>query len=160
MNSSPFILATTIAALTLSHPAAAQAPPAWFGTWKLNVAKSVYNPGPPPYKRATYTIEPSQDGVKVTYDLIHPRGGVTHLEWSGRFDGKDYAVQGLDQYVTYAYRPVGDGVYEVVVKIDDRVTGLSTISLSPDAKTMTTTTRGKGARGQDVSTTTVYEKVR
>jgi hypothetical protein len=159
LNSIPLIVATTFVALTWSRPAAAQAPEAWFGTWRLNVAKSVYNPGPPPYKRATYTIEPWQDGVQVTYDLVHPRGGVTHLEWSGRFDGKDYAVQGLDQYVTYAYRPVGDGLYEVVVKIDDRVTGLSTISLSTDGKTMTTTTRGKGARGQDVSTTTVYEKV-
>ena len=159
MNNIPRIVATAFLALTLSRPGAAQAPEAWLGTWTLNVAKSVYNPGPPPYKRATYTIERWQDGVKVTYDLVHPRGGVTHLEWSGRFDGKDYAVQGLDQYVTYAYRPIGDGVYEVVVKIDDRITGLSTISLSPDGKTMTTTTRGKGARGQDVSTTTVYEKV-
>ena len=47
--------------------------------------RSTYDPGPPPYKRATYTIEPwGGDGMKVIYDMVHPRGGVTHLEWQGR----------------------------------------------------------------------------
>jgi hypothetical protein len=32
--------------------------PGWFGTWRLNIEKSTYEPGPPPYKRATFTIAP------------------------------------------------------------------------------------------------------
>ena len=32
---------------------AAQVPSTWFGTWRLNVEKSTYDPGPAPYKRAT-----------------------------------------------------------------------------------------------------------
>ena len=142
----------------VAQTVAAPVPAGWIGTWKLNAAKSSYDPGPPPYRRATYTIEPWQDGLKVTYDLVHPRGGWTHLEWSGRLDGRDYRVQGLDEVVTYAYRPAGNGSYEVTVKFDGRVTAISTITLSADGRTMTTTTRGKGDGGREVATTTVYEK--
>ena len=41
--------------------------------------------------------------MKVIYEMVHPRGGVTHLEWMGRIDGKDYPLQGIDAFVTYAY---------------------------------------------------------
>ena len=33
------------------------------------------------------------DGIKVVYDMVRPRGGVTHMEWTGKLDGMDYAVQ-------------------------------------------------------------------
>lgn len=138
--------------------AAAPVPAGWIGTWKLSVARSTYDPGPPPYRRASYTIEPAGDGLKVAYDMVHPRGGWTHLEWTGRLDGRDYRVQGLDEVVTYAYRPVGDGSFEVTVKFDGRVTAVSRVTLSADGRTMITATKGRGARGQDVMTTTVYEK--
>jgi len=49
----------------------------------------------------------------------------------------------IDEVLTYAYRPVGEGVYEVTVKIDGRITAISTVALA-DAKTMITETRGKG----------------
>lgn len=149
-----------MAALTcvgLPHPAAGQVPSAWFGVWTLNIAKSTYSPGPPPYKRATYTIAPANDGMKVIYEMVHPRGGVTHLEWIGKLDGKDYLLQGMDEVVTYAYTPLSDGVYEVVVKIGGR-SATSTVSLSADGKTMTTTTKGVDSAGRAVTTTTVYDK--
>jgi hypothetical protein len=138
--------------------AVAQVPAGWLGTWKLNVAKSTYDPGPAPYKRATYSIEPHEDGMKVTYDMVHPRGGITHLEWKGKLDGRDYPLQGIDEVLTYAYRPAADGSFEVIVKFDGRVTAVSRVTLSADGRTMITTTTGRGARGQDVLTRTVYEK--
>jgi hypothetical protein len=141
-----------------SPPAAAPVPQAWFGTWTLNIAKSRYTAGSAPYTRATYTIAPWKDGLKVTYEMVYPRGGWTRLEWSGRLDGNDYPVQGLDEVVTYAYRPLPDGSCEVTVKFDGRPTATSLITLSADGRTMTTRTAGRGAQGQAVSTETVYEK--
>jgi hypothetical protein len=149
-----------VAALTIAglpHAAAGQVPPAWFGEWTLNIARSTYSPGPPPYKRATYTITPWNDGMKVIYEMVHPRGGVTHLEWIGKLDGKDYPLQGMDEVVTYAYKPISDGAYEVVVKIGGRA-ATSIVRLSPDGRSMTTTTKGVDGSGRVVSTTTVYEK--
>ena len=136
-----------------------QTPSAWFGSWSLNVARSTYDPGPPPYKRATYTIEPwDTDGMKVIYEMVHPRGGVTHLEWLGRIDGKDYPLQGIDAFVTYAYSQVSPGVYETIVKMGGRVAAKSTVTLSEDGKTMTTTTKGVDSSGRPATTITVYEK--
>ena len=82
----------TLLSPTLVH---AQSVPLWLGVWKLNVARSSFS-GPPPYKRATRSIEPSERGVRIVDDLVRPRGGVVHLEWIGRFDGLDYPVQGVE----------------------------------------------------------------
>jgi len=152
-------LASFLGLVGLPLTSAAQTPSIWFGSWSLNIARSTYDPGPAPYKRATYTIEPwGSDGMKVTYDMVHPRGGVTHLEWQGRIDGKDYPLQGIDAFVTYAYNPVSPGVYETIVKMGGRVAAKSTVSLSPDGKTMTTTTQGVDSSGNAVTTITVYER--
>ena len=151
------LVAFTLALLVQSaadHPVV----DAWFGTWTLNLAKSIYMPGPPPYARAQYVIEPWKDGVKVTYDMVYPRGGTTHWEWTGKFDGQPYLLQGIDEYVTYAYQRVDDRTYDVVVRIDDRSAGVSRVTLSMDGTTITTTSKGKDATGRIVTTTTVYEK--
>jgi hypothetical protein len=96
--------------------------------------------------------------MKVIYDMVHPRGGVTHLEWQGRIDGADYQLQGIDAFVTYAYKQVSPGVYETIVKMGGRAAARSTIELSADGKTMTTTTKGMDSAGRAVTTITVYEK--
>jgi hypothetical protein len=150
-----FLLAFVVLPLT----SAAQTPSSWFGSWSLNVARSAYDPGPPPYTRATYTIEPwGVDGMKVIYEMVHPRGGVTHLEWQGRIDGKDYPLQGIDAFVTYAYNQVSPGVYGTIVKMGGRVAAKSTVTVSADGKTMTTTTKGVDSSGRVVTTVTVYER--
>jgi hypothetical protein len=152
-------ITSVLALVALPATSAAQTPSAWFGSWSLNVARSTYDPGPPPYKRATYSIEPwGTDGMKVIYEMVHPRGGVTHLEWLGRIDGKDYPLQGIDAFVTYAYNQVSPGVYETIVKMGGRVAAKSTVMLSDDGKTMTTTTKGLDSAGKAVTTVTVYEK--
>jgi hypothetical protein len=134
-------------------------PSEWFGTWSLNLAKSVYKSGTPPYRRATMKVQPLDgDRVRFSYDFVYPRGGLQHVEWDGRFDGRDYMVQGADEYVTYAYRQTGARTYEITAKLDSRVTAVATVTMSSDGRTLTTTTRGGNARGQEMTNTTVYEK--
>ena len=104
-------------------------------------------------------VEPLDAGrVRFSYDFVYPRGGVQHLEWDGRFDGKDSIVQGADEYITYAYRETGNRTYEIVAKLDSRVTAVAEVTIAPDGRTLTTTTRSRNARGEDVTNTTVYEK--
>ena len=135
--------------------APARVPPSWFGTWTLNVARSTYAAAAP-YKRAVYRIEPAADGLRVVYDMVHPRGGTTHLEWTGRIDGRDYPLQGVDQAITYAYTSAGGDSGDIVVKIDGRVAARSHVTVSDDGRTMTTATTA-GAGGPAISTT-VYER--
>lgn len=156
------IISVTFAVLTAAGPTAAAGdaavPAAWLGTWALNVDRSDYGSAPAPYKRATYRIELAGDGFRVVYDMVHPRGGTTHLEWTGRVDGRDYALQGVDQPITYAYSIRDDGAHEIVVKIDGRVAARSRVSVSPDGRTMTTRTTTAGPGRQSTVSTTVYEK--
>jgi len=145
-------------ALLLAQPTVAQVDARWFGTWAYNPAKST-DAGDAPFKKGTLMIEPSGDWVKITYELFRERGGVSHLEWTGRFDGRGYALQGVDEYsVTNAYRRLDDHTYEIVQRVDGAISTTATISLSPDGKRLATITRGTNALGEDVTTTTVYEK--
>jgi hypothetical protein len=76
--------------------------------------------------------------VRVIYDMARPRGGVIHLEWDGRFDGREYPVQGLEQHVTYAYIRAGARTYDIVARMDGRVAASSRTVLSADGRTITT----------------------
>ena len=135
----------------------AQMHPDWYGTWTLDLQKSTYA-GPAPYRRGTLTIEPSNGGVKTVYDLVRVRGGITHMEWTGALDGRDYSVQGLEEFITYAYSPIDERTYEVVMKVDLVMVARSVVTLTTDGRTITTVTKGRNAQGLDVTTTTVYRK--
>ena len=147
--------------LSTPRPASSQSKDPWFGTWSLNFAKSSQTADGPRYKRVTSTIAPSMegipDGIKVIYDMVGPRGGVTHWEWTGRFDGKDYLVQGVDTLMTNAYTRLDDNSYEIVVKIEGIVAAKSRVTVSPDGNTLSAVTEESSA-GR--STTSVYERVR
>jgi hypothetical protein len=95
--------------------------------------------------------------VRISYDFVYRRGGVQHVEWDGRFDGNDYIVQGADEYVTYSYRQTGASTFEITAKLNSRVTAVAAVTISPDGRTLTTTTRSGNASGPIISTT-VYEK--
>jgi len=103
----------------------------------------------PAYSRVTCRIEPWQDGLKVVYDMIGTRGGVTHWEWTGRVDGKDYALQGVEEVVTNSYSRIDDNTFTIVTKLDGRPTSTTRIAISPDRKVMKVTSPGN---------TAIYEK--
>src|SRR4030095_11545258 len=59
------------------------------GTWKINVAKSKFSPGPAP-KSGTRTNTAVDGGMKVVTDGVNSEGKKTHNEYTVKFDGKDY----------------------------------------------------------------------
>src|ERR1700679_1027367 len=60
------------------------------GMWKENVARSTYNPGPPPRGPQFTTIEAIEFGLRVVEDGVTATGQRTHAEFTVRFDGRDY----------------------------------------------------------------------
>jgi hypothetical protein len=156
-----WLSAAALFLVALVSPASAQSPEPFaglLGTWHLNAGASQWNPAPAPYARATWKIEPDGDGVKMTYDLVGTRGGVTHMEWSGRFDSRDYQIQGPDSYVTYAYTPVGGGTFDLVVKAEGNIAASGRLVLSPDGRRLTTQMTSRSARLGKIVPMTVYEK--
>ena len=62
------------------------------GTWKLNVVKSKFDPGPPP-KSITLKYESTgPNTVKRIQDIVRANGEPNHDEISYTFDGKEYPV--------------------------------------------------------------------
>ena len=61
----------------------AQAPDPVMGTWELNVAKSTYNPGPPP-KSATWKYEAVGNGWKYSGKTVNADGTTSDSTWTAR----------------------------------------------------------------------------
>jgi len=64
------------------------------GTWKLNLAKSKYDPGPPPRSTTTKRESSGANGVKYTSDTVTAQGESRHIEYTANYDAKDYSVKG------------------------------------------------------------------
>ena len=157
----PAVITVAVAAVIMGMlvPALAfQARAPWFGTWQHEIPAPASRFETPAYKKVTTRIEPWQDGVRVTYDMVRTRGGVTHVEWAGRFDGRDYPVQGVDYVLTNAYRVLDDRRYEIVVKVDGQPAATATAVVSPDGGTLTVTTVERDLRGQRRTSTTIYRR--
>ena len=92
---------------------------AFMGTWKLNEAKSKLGPGAP--KKNTVVYEAAGDNVKITVDGIGNDGKPTHDEWTGKFDGKDYAVTGNPNSDMRSYTKIDDHTLGFNVKKSGKV---------------------------------------
>lgn len=140
----------------------AQSADPWLGTWRLNVERSTFNPGPAP-KSNTLTIEVVAGGVqKHTFDGVNAEGQKTHSERQTKFDGADVPVQAAQppnkSVVTQAFRRLDARSFEVQGKSDGKPTATTRVVISADGKTMTQTQTGTNAQGQKVNNVTVYEK--
>jgi hypothetical protein len=129
---------------------------AHMGTWKLNEAKSKIPAGAT--KNHTVVYEAAGDSIKVTVDGTDASGAAAHNEWTGKFDGKDYAVTGDPTADTRAYRKVGARTLAMTVKKGGKVTVTGKIIVTPNGKSRTVTTSGTDAKGKKFSTTAVYDK--
>jgi hypothetical protein len=151
-----------MASLMVTLVAVAQPTDPWLGIWKLNLAKSKFNPGPPP-KSNTLRIEPVAGGAqKHSFDGVDAQGQTTHSERVIKADGREVPVQAVlpaaTTVATNSMRRIDDRSFEVAAKVDGKLTTTSRVVVSGDGKTMTQTTTGKNAQGQIVNNTAVWEK--
>jgi len=128
----------------------------FMGTWKLNEANSIIPAGA--QKNNTVIYEPADGNVKITVEGTDGEGKPAHSEWTGKFDGKDYPVTGDPNSDTREYTTVNDHLLRFTGKKGGKATMIGRIGVAPDGKTRTVTTTGTDAKGQKVSTTSVYDK--
>jgi len=127
------------------------------GTWKVDVAKSKYEPGAAP-KNETLRFEPVGDGFKVSLDGVNQQGPY-HSEATGKFDGADVpvvATPARQARFTYAFSRIDDRTWEIVIKVNGERRLLVRNVVSEDGNTMksvsTVTDRGQ------VNQVVLYEK--
>ena len=126
------------------------------GTWKLNEAKSKFSPGAT--KNNTVVYEAAGDDIKVTVDGVDSAGAATHNDWTGKFDGKFYAVNGDPTSDTRAYRKINNRTMALTAKKGKTVALTGRIVVSANGKMRTVTTTGKNAKGKWVTNRAVYDK--
>src|SRR6266508_3423307 len=156
MRRSLFIGSLGVFSVMLLASSTAVAADNWLGTWKLNLAKSKFSPGPAP-KSLTLKFEASQDGIKLTSDGVDADGKPTHGSYTSKFDGKDVPWAGNPNADTASPKRIDANSYQNTWKKDGKVTVTAKAVVSADGKTLTVTQTGKNAKGEAVNTTAVYE---
>jgi hypothetical protein len=146
--------------LAVAAVADAQSSDPWIGTWRVNLAKSTYSPGPKPTSATTVKLEPSPSGgLKTTIDGVDAKGQPTHTETVGLLDGKDNPVKGTPMpNSTTALKRIDGRTFEAVNKVDGKPTTTTRVVISADGKTLTATQTGKSLQGEDIKNVIVADR--
>jgi hypothetical protein len=142
---------------TIGLAPAAQAPDPIVGTWKLDVAKSTYKPGPAP-KSATVVIEAAGKGLKVAVDAVPAEGAPMKWGYTNARDGKDSPVTGNPSYDSVAITQASPTEGSIDYKKGGKTVMTAKTVVSKDGKMLTVTTTGTDAKGQAVHNVAHYMK--
>jgi hypothetical protein len=128
------------------------------GTWKINLAKSKFNPGPPP-KSMTVRFESwGDDGLKVTIDTVEANGEVRKHQYTAQYDGKDHPVSGDPGRDTVALKRIDLLTLEYTNKKAGKVINTYREVIARDGKSRTITQKGMSSRSVAVDNEIVYDK--
>jgi hypothetical protein len=147
------VLAAVLPVASLS----AQAADPVNGTWELNLAKSKFDPGPAPKSQArTYKVD--EKNVTMISKGVDAEGKPTLVEYTGSYDGKDYAFTGNPNADTISLKRIDDFTIESMTKKAGKVLTTGTRVISKDGKVMTITQKGTNAKGETINNTLVFDK--
>ena len=139
-------------ALLLSAASAMRAADPVIGTWHLNVAKSRYDPGPPP-KSQTRIYREEKGEVKAVVITVYKNGNSDTVHYPANYDGKEHPVSGSPDSDGILMKRVNDYTAESVLTHAGSTIGTALRTVSRDGQTMTITFKGR-----DVNNTAYYEK--
>jgi hypothetical protein len=149
--------ATTLLFAALAPNISAAAADQHSGIWKMNPAKSTYSPGPAP-RSSLVKIDSDTENIKLNSDGIDAAGNPTHVEYTAKYDGKDYPVNGMPNADTVSLERPDASTIRSTLKKGDQVVMTVTSVISKDGKMRTSTFKGKDMQGQDVTNVVVYDK--
>jgi hypothetical protein len=129
------------------------------GTWKLNLGKSEYTPGPPP-KSLTSRVDVMGDNINFTFDGYESTGkAIAPGEISVKLDGKDYPIAEDPTRDTVAFKKIDDYTMEETNKKGGKVTTITRTVYAKDGKSRTATTTGTNAEGQKVNNVAFFDRL-
>ena len=118
------------------------------GTWKLNVARSSFTPGPGWRSQIrTYSLEPG-GGVLIRWTGVGAHREPMQVSFVSRLDGKDYTMTGSANYDTINAVPVNAFTVKSEEKRGGKVVGVAIID------------RGTNRKGQTFSQVLVFDRQR
>jgi mannose-6-phosphate isomerase-like protein (cupin superfamily) len=127
------------------------------GTWELDTAASVFNPGPG-WKKQTRIYTADGKNIKMMAIGERDSGESIRFEYSGAYDGKDYPVTGNPKAETIAQELIDRYTVRAITKRSGKITSRSTRIISKDGKTMTITNGGTDEKGNAFSNVLLLRK--
>lgn len=127
------------------------------GTWKLNVAKSKFSPGPAPKSSTTvYT----QEGDWLVLKTVGVTGDGTPIDRTNRFkmDGGSYSYNGPSGPGKISVKRIDDRTVESTIQLDAGGSTTSRTVYSKDGKTRTQTVTGVNSKGEKLNHVIIYER--
>ena len=146
----------TLAALLAVPPLLAQSS-RLEGTWKLNLERSKYSPGPPP-KAVTLKWEAVPGGLKLTTETVSAESETSRTETFEASDGREGDVEGAETPTTRALKRINDRTYEEVDRNNRKIMVSRRLQISRDGKALTVAVKGVTDVGQPINDVIVYEK--
>jgi hypothetical protein len=154
-----FVLSFLVIASVASGLLLAQGNP-FVGNWKLNVAKSKFEPGPAP-KSQTRTVVAEGEGAKYSFEGLSADGTSFSYSFTVNYDGKDNPITGTGapgSADTIAIKRVSANKVEATLKKGGKEIGTSQAEVSKDGTVSTVKSKGKAPDGKAYSIVAVYEK--
>ena len=127
------------------------------GTWKLNVEKSRYSPGPAP-KSLTVKIEAAGKGIKFASEGVAADGKPIATAYTTDFDGKDHPLKGSPVADMVSVRRIDAQTAERSDKKAGKVMLTQTREVAKDGKTFTVNITGTNDKGEPVNNRLFFEK--
>lgn len=174
-----FVVLASLTIIVCSTGLMAQNEPAFsdpiIGTWKQNLEKSTYSPGPPPPKGtgSVRQYAAGQDGSIIAITFNIDAAGLPSLGAiaAAKYDGQEYPqhtvatlATSLSAHIgprierTISYKSINRYTVELVQRQDGVIVSMSTRTVSRDGKTMTENVDYTNARGQRITNVLVFEK--
>jgi hypothetical protein len=129
------------------------------GTWKLNLSKSMYDPGPAPQSSTQKYESVGKDSYKITRDSVDASGKATHGESRIDFDGKEHsAPNGAADSGSIMDRRIDTYNLEGMSMKAGKLTRVFFRFISQDGKTLTFKTLGVDGSGKWSSNVELFDR--
>src|SRR5262249_39710413 len=164
MNRRTILSLTTMAMLCLALAFATALPQSglaqsnpWLGMWKLNLAKSTYPTGQAP-RSSTYNYQLTGGNLTNTVETVDAGGNLVKTVNPHIYDGQVHPLTDNPNNDARMYTRVDANTVISASMKGGKLVQVTTIVLSQDGRTITTTGRGTDAKGQQVNSVAVYDK--
>jgi len=146
-----------LATLLLTIPGSVLAADPIVGTWKLNLNKSHFSPGPAP-KSVTMRISEDGDWLDSKTEAVDETGKPVTRSNRYKMDGGEYPYDAPQGKGTITIKNIDDHHGTATIKLAGDTTLTQQSVISSDGKTRTVTTTGTDTKGRSISNTVVWER--
>jgi hypothetical protein len=131
------------------------------GTWRLNLEKSKFSPGPAP-KGVTHTLQGDGENRRFTATSLDAEGNPVTFTALHIYDGLPHPVAGTPNFLAMfdasAYTRIDTNTVILNRFKAGKLVQVETLVVSTDGKTWTATRLGMDANGQKINDIAVYDK--